>query len=51
MKEIIKVKEWYSKHWLSDCTIDLQYLVHVEGKCIRSVFCYLSPSNGYQYQY
>ena len=30
MKEIIKVKEWYSKHWSSDRIIDLQYLVHVE---------------------
>ena len=40
--EIIKVKEW-----LSDCIIDLQYLADVEDKYIRSVFCYLSPSNGY----
>ena len=36
-------------HWLSDCIIDLhlQYLVHVEDKCISSVFCYLSLSNAY----
>ena len=25
---------------MSDCIIDLQDLVHVEGKSIRSVFCY-----------
>ena len=38
MKEIIEVKE---------CVIGLQYLFHAVDKCIRSVFNYLSQSNGY----
>ena len=46
-RKSLKQKNDNSKHRLSDCIIDLQYLVHVEDKCIRSVFCYLSPSNGY----
>ena len=37
---------------MSSCIIGLQYLVHVGGKCIRSVFCYLSQSTAIkQYQY
>ena len=33
--------------WLSDYITGLQYLVHAGDKCIRSVFLYLSQSNGY----
>ena len=37
---------------MSNCIIGLQYLVHVGGKCIRSVFRYLSQSTAIkQYQY
>ena len=32
---------------MSNYIIGLQYLVHVGGKCIRSVFRYLSQCNGY----
>ena len=45
-----KSLKWKSDNitsWLSDYIIGLQYLVHAEDKCIRSIFRCLSQSNGY----
>ena len=51
-RKSLKQKSDNGKDWMSNCTIGLQYLVHVGGKCIRSVFRYLSQSTAIkQYQY
>ena len=52
MQGILKKKRDSSKYWLSDYIIGLQYFVYAGGKCIRSVFCYLSHLTAIkQYQY
>ena len=52
MQGILKKKRDSSKYWLSDYIIGLQYFVYAGGKCIRSVFRYLSHIRAIkQYQY
>ena len=47
LRKSLKWKGDNSKYWLNDYIVGLQYLVHGGDKCNRSVFHYLSQSNGF----